>query len=54
MVIGISNGRLHVKDGIYNFLKKPEIKTFTQIKNGASTKDADAIYEVYTQEVPAQ
>ncbi len=54
IVVGISNGRLHVDNGFYNFLKKPVIRTLTDVMNGKSTSDADAIYEVYTQAVPAQ
>lgn len=47
MLVGISSGRLHVKNGTYEDRLNPKIVTFTDILNGASTKNADGIFEEY-------
>lgn len=47
MLVGISSGRLHVKNGVYKDNINPKIVTFTDILNGASTKNADGIFEEY-------
>jgi hypothetical protein len=52
-IVGISSGRLHVNgSGKYNFNQNADINTLTDVLNGQS-KNADAIYEVYSAPVSA-
>lgn len=54
ILVGLSSGRLHVNGaGKYIATKNASVTSFTDVMNGQSTKNADAIYEVYTIGIPA-